>query len=105
MSRMMLQGRSAIITGANQGLGQALAHRFVTAGASVLLVARGAERLRQVEDELKPLAGPDQVVTSLPADVSKPESCQAVIDRAWEVLPSLTILVNNAGIYGPMGPV
>jgi len=102
---MMLQGRSAIITGANQGLGQALAHRFVTAGASVLLVARGAERLRQVEEELKPLAGPDQVVASLAADVSKPESCQAIVDRAWEVLPSLTILVNNAGIYGPMGPV
>ncbi len=102
---MILQGRSAIITGANQGLGQALAHRFVTAGASVLLVARGAERLRQVEEELKPLAGPEQVVASLAVDVSKPESCQAVIDRAWEVLPSLTILVNNAGIYGPMGPV
>ena len=102
---MILQGRSAIITGANQGLGQALAHRFVTAGASVLLVARGAERLRQVEEELKPLAGPGQVVASLTADVSKPESCQAIVDRAWEVLPSLTILVNNAGIYGPMGPV
>jgi NAD(P)-dependent dehydrogenase (short-subunit alcohol dehydrogenase family) len=103
---MMLQGRSAIITGANQGLGQALAHRFVSAGASVLLVARGAEKLRQVEAELRTLAtAPGQVVASFAADVSKPESCQAVIDRAWEALPSLTILVNNAGIYGPMGPV
>ncbi|HZY89778.1 MAG TPA: SDR family oxidoreductase [Gemmataceae bacterium] len=103
---MMLQGRSAIITGANQGLGQALAHRFVTAGASVLLVARGAERLRQVEAELAPLAtAPGQVVASFAADVSKPENCEAVIERAWEVLPSLTALVNNAGIYGPMGPV
>jgi 3-oxoacyl-[acyl-carrier protein] reductase len=103
---MMLQGRSAIITGANQGLGQALAHRFVTAGASVLLVARGAERLRQVEAELAPLAAaPGQVVASFAADVSKPENCEAVIERAWEALPSLTALVNNAGIYGPMGPV
>jgi 3-oxoacyl-[acyl-carrier protein] reductase len=103
---MMLQDRSAIITGANQGLGQALAHRFVTAGASVLLVARGAERLRQVEAELAPLAtAPGQVVASFAADVSKPENCEAVIERAWEALPSLTALVNNAGIYGPMGPV
>jgi 3-oxoacyl-[acyl-carrier protein] reductase len=102
---MMLQGRSAIITGANQGLGRALAHRFVTAGASVLLVARGAERLRQVEAELRPLAAPGQVVAGFAADVSRPDSCQAVIDRAWEVLPSLTALVNNAGVYGPMGPV
>jgi 3-oxoacyl-[acyl-carrier protein] reductase len=103
---MMLEGRSAIITGANQGLGRALAHRFVTAGASVLLVARGAERLARVEAELRPLAtAPGQVVTSFAADVSKPEGCQAILDRAWQALPSLTILVNNAGIYGPMGLV
>ncbi len=50
---MALSGRSAIITGANQGLGQAIAGRFVRAGASVLLVARGEERLRQVEAELR----------------------------------------------------
>ena len=101
---MSLTGRSAIITGANQGFGEALARQFVEAGASVFLAARGAERLRQVEIELKALATrPGQVVASLPADVSRPEDCKAVVARAREVFPGITILINNAGIYGPMG--
>jgi 3-oxoacyl-[acyl-carrier protein] reductase len=101
---MNLAGRSAIITGANQGLGRAIATDFVRARASVLLVARGAELLRQTERELAALATlPGQGVHSLPGDVSRPESCGAIVRYAREVLPDLTILVNNAGIYGPMG--
>src|SRR5205823_5613366 len=94
-----------IITGANQGLGRAIADAFVCAGASVLLVARDATLLRQVEEELFPLARPGQVVTSFAADVSRPENCQAIVAQARAVLPGLTVLVNNAGVYGPMGHV
>jgi NAD(P)-dependent dehydrogenase (short-subunit alcohol dehydrogenase family) len=53
---MDLTGRSAIITGASQGLGQAIASRFVRAGASVLITARGEEALGRAIAELKPLA-------------------------------------------------
>jgi NAD(P)-dependent dehydrogenase (short-subunit alcohol dehydrogenase family) len=102
---MGLAGRSAIITGANQGLGQAIAAHFVQAGASVFLVARGAERLRQVETELQRQARPGQVVASLAADVSRPQDCQSIVNEAIRALRGLTILVNNAGIYGPMGRV
>jgi 3-oxoacyl-[acyl-carrier protein] reductase len=102
---MSLHGRSAIITGANQGLGQAIAGRFVELGASVLLVARGVERLRQVEDELKRHVRPGQVITSHAGDVSRPEDCQAIVSRALGALPGLTILVNNAGVYGPIGRI
>jgi NAD(P)-dependent dehydrogenase (short-subunit alcohol dehydrogenase family) len=101
---MNLAGRSAVITGANQGLGRAIATHFIRAGASVLLVARGAELLRQTERELTALATqPGQRVHCLPGDVARPESCSAIVRHACEVLPGLTILVNNAGIYGPMG--
>lgn len=102
---MALSGRSAIITGANQGLGEAIAGRFVQSGASVLLVARGLERLRQVEETLKRQARPEQIVASHPGDVSSPQDCQAIVCKALQVLPGLEILVNNAGIYGPMGLV
>jgi NAD(P)-dependent dehydrogenase (short-subunit alcohol dehydrogenase family) len=51
---MDLAGRSALITGANQGLGRAIATAFVQAGASVLLVARGEDLLRQTAEELAP---------------------------------------------------
>jgi 3-oxoacyl-[acyl-carrier protein] reductase len=101
---MDLAGRSAIITGASQGLGRAIATHFVRAGASVLLVARGTELLRQVERELTGLATrPGQRVHGLPGDVARPEDCAAIVRHAREVLPGLTILVNNAGIHGPMG--
>jgi 3-oxoacyl-[acyl-carrier protein] reductase len=72
----------------------------------VLLVARGEELLRQVERELAPLVSQKhQVICSLPGDVSRPEFCHAVTRRALDVFPSVTILVNNAGVYGPMGPL
>jgi 3-oxoacyl-[acyl-carrier protein] reductase len=48
---------------------------------------------------------PGQAVARLAADVSRPEECDAVVRRAREVLPGLTVLVNNAGVYGPMGRV
>jgi 3-oxoacyl-[acyl-carrier protein] reductase len=101
---MDLSGRSAIITGANQGLGRAIAASFVEVGASVLLVARGEDLLRQTEQELRArTAWPGQQVHSIRGDVSEPDNCTAIVERAHEVLSEVTILVNNAGIYGPMG--
>lgn len=102
---MALSGRSAIITGANQGLGEAIAGHFVRCGASVLLVARGEHRLRLVESELASHARPGQVVACHAADVARPGDCQAIVGKALEVLPGLDVLVNNAGIYGPIGQV
>jgi NAD(P)-dependent dehydrogenase (short-subunit alcohol dehydrogenase family) len=98
-----LRDRSAIITGANQGLGKAIAAEFVRAGASVLLTARNEQLLRDVQMELRPLAQRGRPVEVMRADVSRPEDCQATADRAARDLPDLAVLVNNAGVYGPKG--
>ncbi len=101
---MELKGRAAIITGANQGLGKAIATHYVQAGASVLLVARGAAMLTQVEAELRALAPlSEQVIASYSADISHPESGPSILAEAQKHFPAVTILVNNAGVYGPMG--
>jgi 3-oxoacyl-[acyl-carrier protein] reductase len=103
---MDLIGRSAIITGANQGLGRAIAAQFVQAGAHVLLVARGEDLLREVQAELAALAAqPGQQIHYIRGDVANDQSCAAVVAQAQHVLPDITILVNNAGVYGPMGPI
>jgi NAD(P)-dependent dehydrogenase (short-subunit alcohol dehydrogenase family) len=102
---MTLRGRSAIITGANQGLGLVIARRFVDSGANVLLAARGAEQLRRAESELKRHTRPAQIVISQTGDVSRPEDCQAIVSQALSMLPNVMILVNNAGVYGPIGRV
>jgi 3-oxoacyl-[acyl-carrier protein] reductase len=99
---MNLEGRSAIITGANQGLGRAIATHYVRAGAGVLLMARGEELLGQVAAELAPLARGQRVLVHK-GDISQAEDCQAAVDRAVRELDNTCILVNNAGIYGPMG--
>lgn len=102
---MDLSGRSAIITGASQGLGKAIAEAFVTAGAGVLLTARNQELLRQVQAELRPLAKPGRLVEVMRADVSRAEDCDATVHRAAELFPDLAVLVNNAGVYGPKGAI
>jgi 3-oxoacyl-[acyl-carrier protein] reductase len=103
---MHLGDRAAIITGASQGLGKAIATHFVRAGASVLLTARGEELLQQVQQELTALTiRPGQQVLSMRGDVVAPDSCRAIVQYAQEALQSLTVLVNNAGVYGPMGPI
>jgi NAD(P)-dependent dehydrogenase (short-subunit alcohol dehydrogenase family) len=102
---MQLLGRSAIITGASQGLGRAIATAFVDAGAHVLLAARNADSLGCVVEDLRPRSRSEQIIASTTADVSSEESCLALVEEARRVLPELTVLVNNAGIYGPIGRV
>src|SRR5262249_23911728 len=100
---MNLHGRSAVITGASQGLGRAIAEHYVRAGASVLLTARAAGPLDDVRAALAALAGPGQHVLALPADVGSPEDCRLAVARAVDSLPGLCVLINNAGIQGPLG--
>lgn len=103
---MELAGRGAIITGGSQGLGRAIAARFLEQGASVVVVARTEQDLRRAQEELAALAGHrGQVVHAVPGDVSRPESCEAIVAAARAVLPEITILVNSAGVGGPIGPI
>jgi NAD(P)-dependent dehydrogenase (short-subunit alcohol dehydrogenase family) len=100
-----LQGKAAIITGANQGLGLAIASRYVAAGASVLLCARNARLLEQASAQLAPQATSGQRIEAIAADVSDPADVDRVVALAVSSFGSIDILVNNAGIYGPMGAI
>jgi 3-oxoacyl-[acyl-carrier protein] reductase len=102
---MSLAGRTVIITGAGRGLGAAIARRFVEAGASILLVARDPRLLRQVREQLAELVRPGQQVRDHAGDVTSPECCAAAVRRARELGGALTVLVNNAGVQGPIGPL
>lgn len=98
-----LEGRAAIITGANQGLGLEIAQAYVMAGADVLICARDGARLEQAQRELARFAKPGRKVESQVADVSKQPDADRVVAKALQTFPNLQILVNNAGIYGPKG--
>jgi NAD(P)-dependent dehydrogenase (short-subunit alcohol dehydrogenase family) len=98
-----LEGRAALVTGANQGLGLAIARAYVEAGASVRLCARDADLLDRARAEVAALASPAQVVLATPADVSQRDQVERLVDAALTAFSRLHILVNNAGVYGPMG--
>jgi len=100
----VLQGRTAIITGASQGLGLAIAMQYVAAGASIIICARDEGMLSEAADVLKRSASNDQGISHMVADVAESESVDALIDFAIDKMGRIDILVNNAGIYGPKGP-
>jgi NAD(P)-dependent dehydrogenase (short-subunit alcohol dehydrogenase family) len=66
----ILENKTAIITGANQGLGFEIAKRFVKAGASIAICARDAQRLQDAAKELRLLASRRQQIIAVPVNVS-----------------------------------
>jgi len=100
-----LEGRNAVITGANQGFGLAIARAYVENGASVLMCARDAALLDRARAEVAALASVGQRVLSVPADVSDRSQVDRVASVALAELQSVHVLINNAGIYGPLGRI
>jgi 3-oxoacyl-[acyl-carrier protein] reductase len=100
---MKLSGHGIVITGANQGLGKAIAQACLAEGASLVICARDEQRLRQTQSELTAEASSDQQVIAIQADVSRRDDMRRLFETACNKLPRLDGLVNNAGIYGPKG--
>src|SRR5256885_803063 len=90
-----LDGKVAVVTGASSGLGVAAALALAEAGADVALAARRADRLTET-GKLVEAAG--RRALAVPTDVSRPEDCRRLVERAVETLGRVDILVNNAGV-------
>jgi NAD(P)-dependent dehydrogenase (short-subunit alcohol dehydrogenase family) len=93
-----LAGVVALVTGASQGLGRAVALAYAREGADLLLVARRAGPLEQVRVEAERL-GARAVVLS--ADVGDPDDVERVAATALEAFDRIDVLVNNASELGP----
>jgi 3-oxoacyl-[acyl-carrier protein] reductase len=100
-----LNGKVAIVTGANQGLGLAISHKYVDAGASLVMCARNNDLLTKAQKELASGLVPGQVIEVIPADVSNIKNVEQLLKVTLERFGRIDILVNNAGIYGEMGPI
>ncbi len=91
-----LEGRAAIVTGAAQGLGEALARRLAAEGCDVLLADVNGEKAQAAAAAIAGDTGRQAI--GLRADVTDPASCAAMTERAARSFGKLDILVANAGI-------
>ena len=90
-----LSGRIALITGASQGIGKAIALRLARDGAQVALAARNEEKLGEVASEIAAEGG---VAQAFKLDMTSEESIKACVKAVIERFGKVEILVNNAGI-------
>lgn len=97
-----LTGKTAIITGANSGIGKATALLFASEGANVVLAARRPEMLEEVRQQIVDAGGNAICVAT---DVSDYEACGRLADAAAQTFGKIDILVNNAGIADKHRPV
>jgi len=98
---MELRDKIAIITGGSRGLGKAVASAFLREGAKVMIAARSEDELLAAKEEFKKYFGK---VEAFRADVSSARDVAALIEAASSKFGEPDILVNAAGIFGPIGP-
>jgi NAD(P)-dependent dehydrogenase (short-subunit alcohol dehydrogenase family) len=98
----ILQGQTAIVTGAGRGFGKAIAERLAAEGAAVGLVSRSPDQLEAVAAAIAEAGGR---AIALPADVTKRADVARVVKTLEAQSGSIDILVNNAGLAGPFGPI
>lgn len=91
----MLSGKVVLITGASSGIGEGIARQLASEGHTVLLLARRADRLRKLCDEITGGGGRAEVHE---ADVTDPSRLDAVVAEATRKHGRVDVLVNNAGL-------
>lgn len=90
-----VEGRVALVTGAAQGIGAGIAHRFAAGGAKVAVLDLHLDAAEAVAKEIEAAGG---TAIGLAADVSDREQAEAAVETTVRELGSIDILVNNAGI-------
>ncbi len=92
---MNVRNARIVVTGASKGIGRLITELLLEKGANVLGIARSADKLRELRERYKGFYG-------IVCDLSDPKCCDIIINRAFEVLGGVDVLVNNAGfaVYG-----
>ena len=102
MTDKPLAGRTALVTGASRGIGAATAKALAAAGAHVVITARAAKDLEEVEEAIHQAGG---TATIAPLDLAQNDSIAKLAHALRERWEGLDILVLNAGMLGTLGPV
>jgi len=96
---MKLTGQSVLITGASRGIGEAAARAFAKAGAKVMLAARSTAEIERIAAEI---GGGAQAIA---CDVADFDQVKAAVDATVAAFGRLDVVIGNAGVIGPLGPL
>jgi NAD(P)-dependent dehydrogenase (short-subunit alcohol dehydrogenase family) len=104
------KGKTVVVTGGGQGIGQAIARAFVTAGANVFIIGRNESSLRETSLQLSELVNPTtpEAAASVGyqvADVVDQTAVKSAFAAAFDKFGKFDILVNNAGYVDSMEPI
>ena len=98
---MELRDKVSIITGGGSGIGKAIATAFAKEGSHLVLASRTASELEATKREIGNLSAAR--VEIFPADISQPKQVKGLVDFTLKKFATIDVLVNCAGIYGPIG--
>lgn len=90
-----LEGKTALITGGNSGVGETTAVLFAREGANVIITARREKQLEEVAAKIRAIGSEVLVIRG---DISDPQDSEILVTQAVETFGKLDILVNNAGV-------
>jgi len=102
LTKKQLEGRTALVTGASQGIGRAIALALAREGANIVVTARNEDKLRALAAEAEAMGVQG---LAAPADIGVESEINAAAGAAIAKFGGVDILVNNAGIIHPSIPV
>jgi NAD(P)-dependent dehydrogenase (short-subunit alcohol dehydrogenase family) len=95
-----MEGKVAIVTGGGRGIGEAIALAFAREGARLAIASRTQTDLEQVAAQIRRMGGQVQVICT---DVSRRDDVLRLVEATLTTYGQIDILVNAAGVYGPIG--
>src|SRR5512143_1991781 len=92
----ILEGETAIVTGAGRGLGRAIALVLASAGATVSVASRSIDEIERTKKDIEGTGGKALAIAT---DVTSRTAVEALVERTREATGRLDIVVNNAGVF------
>ena len=101
---MKAKNKNVIITGGTVGFGKALAEKFLNEGANISICSRNEQQLFDTQSELLSKF-PNRIILVKKCDVSIEKDVKEFISYSLDAFKTIHVLILNAGVYGPMGPI
>ncbi|HYE04082.1 MAG TPA: SDR family oxidoreductase [Planctomycetota bacterium] len=99
MTSASLRGRTAVVAGGGRGVGRAIADALAARGAAVAVVARSADQVRAAAAAIRDAGG---TARGFSCDIASADAVDALADEVRATLGPATIVVNAAGVFGPI---